>query len=86
MKVLPVEKVPEGDWLYEIKHDGYRALAFKDGKDVRLVSRNKKAFDYPQLLDALKKLPAERVTLDGEIAALDEKGGSSFQLLQLFKM
>ena len=86
MKVLPVEKVPEGDWLYEIKHDSYRALAFKDGKDVRLVSRNKKAFDYPQLLDALKKLPAERVTLDGEIAALDEKGGSSFQLLQLFKM
>jgi len=86
MNTLSVEKLPEGEWLYEIKHDGYRALAFKDGKDVRLVSRNKKAFDYPQLLDALKKLPAERVTLDGEIAALDEKGGSSFQLLQLFKM
>ena len=50
MKTLPVEKLPEGDWLYEIKHDGYRALAFKDGKDVRLVSRNKKAFDYPQKL------------------------------------
>ena len=39
MKALPVEKLPEGDWLYEIKHDGYRALAFKEGKDVRLVSR-----------------------------------------------
>src|SRR5262245_53280302 len=39
MKALPVEKLPEGDWLYEIKHDGYRALAFKDGKNVRLVSR-----------------------------------------------
>jgi hypothetical protein len=37
MKALPVEKLPEGDWLYEIKFDGYRALAFKDGKDVRLV-------------------------------------------------
>jgi len=46
MKALPVEKLPEGDWLYEIKFDGYRALAFKDGKDVRLVSRNQKAFDY----------------------------------------
>src|SRR5262249_19655593 len=34
------------DCLYEIKHDGYRALAFKEGKDVRLVSRNKKAFDF----------------------------------------
>src|SRR6516165_5175276 len=85
MKALPVENLPEGDWLYEIKFDGYRALAFKDGKDVHLVSRNKKAFDYPQLLGALKLLPAERVILDGEIAALDEKGRSSFQLLQIFK-
>jgi len=85
MNALPVQKLPEGDWLYEIKFDGYRALAFKDGKDVRLVSRNKKAFDYPQLLDALKFLPAERAILDGEIAALDEQGRSSFQLLQLFK-
>src|SRR6516165_9056250 len=85
MKALPVEKLLEGDWLYEIKHDGYRALSFKDGKNVRLVSRNKKAFDYPQLLDALKLLPAEHFILDGEIAALDEKGRSSFQLLQIFK-
>src|SRR5262252_8789138 len=86
MQALLVEKLSDGDdWLYEIKHDGYRALAFKDGKDVLLISRNKKAFDYPELLDALRKLPAERVILDGEIAALDEKGRSSFQLLQLFK-
>jgi bifunctional non-homologous end joining protein LigD len=40
MQALPVEKLPEGDWLYEVKLDGYRALAFKDGKDVRLISRN----------------------------------------------
>src|SRR5262249_19017591 len=85
MKALPVEKLAEGDWISEIKHDGYRALAFKDGKDVRLVSRNKKAFDYPQLVDALKKLPADCVVLDGEIVALDEKVRSSFQLLQMFK-
>jgi hypothetical protein len=64
------EKLPEGDWLYEIKFDGYWALAFKDGKDVRLTSRNQKEFNYPQLLDALKLLPAERAILDGEIAAL----------------
>src|SRR6516225_5325954 len=85
MKAPPVEKLPEGDWVYEIKFDGYRALAFKDGKDVRYLSRNKKPFDYPQLLLALKKLPADRVILDGEIAALDDKGRSSFQLLQMFK-
>jgi bifunctional non-homologous end joining protein LigD len=35
MKALPVDKLPEGDWIYEIKFDGYRALVFKDGKDVR---------------------------------------------------
>src|SRR5215467_8145018 len=85
MKVLPVENLPEGDWLYEIKHDGYRALAFKDGKTVRLVSRNQKAFDNPQFLNALKLSPAECFILDGEIAALDVKGRSSFQLLRLFK-
>jgi bifunctional non-homologous end joining protein LigD len=40
MQALPVEELPEGDWLYEVKLDGYRALALKEGKDVRLVSRN----------------------------------------------
>jgi bifunctional non-homologous end joining protein LigD len=85
MKALPVEQLCEGDWLYEIKHDGYRALAFKKGKEVRLISRNNKPLNYPTLVDLLKKLSAEQVVLDGEIAALDEKGRSSFQLLQLFK-
>ena len=52
---------------------------------VRLVSRNNKPLNYLQLLDALKKLPVDRVILDGEIAALDQNGRSSFQLLQDFK-
>jgi bifunctional non-homologous end joining protein LigD len=39
MKALPVDKLPGGDWIYEIRFDGYRALVFKDGKDARLVSR-----------------------------------------------
>jgi bifunctional non-homologous end joining protein LigD len=54
MKALPVEKLPEGDYIYEIKLDGYRAIAFKDSKDVRLISRNNKPLNYPQLLDSLK--------------------------------
>jgi ATP-dependent DNA ligase len=60
VKALPVEELPEGDWLYEIKHDGYRALGFKDGREVRLVSRNKKTFDYrcrPTVLSSMAKLP-----------------------------
>jgi hypothetical protein len=85
MKALPAKKLPEGDWLYEVKLDGYRALASKDGKDVQLISRNNKPLNYPQLLDALKLLPADHVILDGEIVALDEKGRSSFQLLQVYK-
>jgi bifunctional non-homologous end joining protein LigD len=74
MQAIPAEKLPEGDWLYEVKLDGYQALAFKDGKEVRLVSRNQKAFNYPQLLDTLKSMPAEHMILNGEIVALDEKG------------
>src|SRR4029077_7749475 len=60
-------------------------LALKDSRDVRLISRNNKPLNYPQLLDSLKLLAVEPVILDGEIVALDEKGRSSFQLLQVFK-
>jgi bifunctional non-homologous end joining protein LigD len=69
-----------------MKFDGYRALAFKAGKEVRLLSRNRTIFndDYPHLIDALKLLPAENVIIDGEIAALDSEGRSSFQLLQSY--
>jgi bifunctional non-homologous end joining protein LigD len=38
MKALPVRDLPAGDWLYEMKFDGYRALAIKAGKEVRLIS------------------------------------------------
>jgi len=86
MKALPVTDLPVGDWLYELKFDGYRALAFKAGKEVRLISRNRTNFDndYPQLIDALKSLTAKQVTIDGEIAALDDQGRASFQFLQSY--
>ena len=86
MKALPVRDLPVGDWLYELKFDGYRALAFKAGKEVRLLSRNRTIFNdnYPHLIDALKLLPAKNVRIDGEIAALDQNGRSSFQLLQSY--
>jgi len=86
MKALRVQNLPAGDWLYELKFDGYRALAFKAGKEVRLISRNQTNFDndYPRLVDALKSLPAKQATIDGEITALDDRGRSSFQLLQSY--
>jgi bifunctional non-homologous end joining protein LigD len=86
MKALRVEDLPGGDWLYEMKFDGYRALAFKAGKEVRLISRNRTNFDndYPQFIDSLKSLTTKSATIDGEITALDEQGRSSFQLLQSY--
>ena len=71
-------------WLFEIKWDGYRAVAFiKDGK-VRLVSRNQNDLtaQYPELQSLPGLIKAESAILDGEMAALDEQGRSSFSLMQ----
>jgi ATP-dependent DNA ligase len=80
VKALRVRELPVGNWLYEMKFDGYRALAFKAGKEIRLLSRNRTLFNdnYPILIDALKSLKAKNFILDGEIAALDQTGKSSW--------
>jgi bifunctional non-homologous end joining protein LigD len=72
------------DWLFEIKWDGYRAIAFiADGK-VRLVSRNQNDLTprYPELKDLRQFIKAKTAILDGEVVALDEDGRSSFSLMQ----
>jgi len=86
MMALRVRELPAGDWLYEMKLDDYRALAFKAGAEVRLLSRNRTLFNdnYPVLIDALKSLKAKSFIIDGEVAALDQHGRSSFQLLQSY--
>ena len=72
------------DWLFEIKWDGYRAVAFIQNAKVRLVSRNQNDLtaQYPELHDLPKFVQAEAAVLDGEIVALDEDGRSSFSLMQ----
>src|SRR3954454_7680184 len=85
MKCRLLEKLPEGDdWVYEIKFDGFRGLAIKNGSAVQLLSRNNKDLGskFPTVLRALQKLPCDKLMLDGEVVALDEQGRSSFQLLQ----
>ena len=75
------------DWLFEVKWDGYRALAIiKPGK-VELLSRNLKSFNKPfaPIVAELKKHLKHRVILDGEVVALDSSGRSSFQLLQNYE-
>lgn len=89
MKCKLVETAPRGEpWIYEIKFDGFRALALKDGKTVQLLSRSNKNLGdrFPEVVDAIAKLPIETGILDGEIVALDEQGRSSFQLLQMANM
>ena len=84
MLLLRTEKLPQGaDWSYEIKLDGYRALAIKTGGKVQLRSRNDNDFTerYSSIAAALRSMPDETV-LDGEVAALDEEGRPSFNLLQ----
>jgi bifunctional non-homologous end joining protein LigD len=72
------------DWLFEIKWDGYRAIAFLDKNKIRLVSRNQNDMtaQYDDLHDLPKFVNAKTGILDGEIVALDEHGRSSFSLMQ----
>ena len=71
-------------WLFEIKWDGYRAVAFLEGGKARLVSRNQNEMtsQYPELRDLPADVRARSAILDGEIVALDESGRPSFSLMQ----
>jgi len=71
-------------WLFEIKWDGYRAIAFIDNGKVRLVSRNQNDLTarYPELKDMAGMIQAKTAILDGEVVALDEEGKASFSRMQ----
>ena len=72
------------EWIFEIKYDGVRVLAERNGNTVELYGRNGTVITnrYPEIKAALKSLPVERFVIDGEIVALDERGQPSFQKLQ----
>jgi len=72
------------DWMFEIKWDGYRAIAFIDKGRVQLVSRNQNDLtgQYPDLSDLPESIKAKTAVLDGEIVVLDENGRPSFSLMQ----
>jgi bifunctional non-homologous end joining protein LigD len=72
------------EWLFEIKWDGYRAIAFIENGKARLCSRNQNDLtaQFSELRDLPKLVTAETAVLDGEIVVLDEQGRSSFSLMQ----
>lgn len=83
MATLVDQPFDEEGWQYEIKWDGYRALAFLNKGTLTLQSRNNKSFDdkfYP-VYDALKKLHLDAI-LDGEIVVADDNGMANFSKLQ----
>ncbi len=71
-------------WVYEEKYDGYRILAYKEGKRISLITRNLKdrTDDFPDIARAIARLPASTLALDGEIVIFDDKHVSRFQYLQ----
>ena len=71
-------------WIFELKYDGYRALAAKDGNEVEIRHRGGRDATalYPDLVPSIRALPVSRAVLDGEIVVLDPAGRPSFQALQ----
>jgi DNA ligase D-like protein (predicted ligase) len=82
--LLRTDRLPDDPaWEYQLKLDGYRAIAFKAGGRLHLRSRNDNDFTlrYPGIVKGLAKLPDETV-IDGEVVAIDDDGRPSFSRLQ----
>jgi ATP-dependent DNA ligase len=78
------ELPPEGDWVFEPKWDGFRALVFRDGDEILIQSRDEKPLDryFPELLEPLRSALPPRCVLDGEIVIVKDNG-LDFDALQL---
>jgi bifunctional non-homologous end joining protein LigD len=75
------DKLPSGrEWLHEIKHDGFRVIARKNGSQVRLYSRpgNDLTYRFPLIVETLARLRSRSCIIDGEAVACDDNGVTSF--------
>ena len=74
----------DGDWIFEPKWDGFRALIFRDGDEILIQSRDEKPLNryFPELLDPLRSALPARCVLDGEIVIVKDNG-LDFDALQL---
>src|SRR5437660_5804084 len=85
MEAKSLDKIPIGnDWQYEPKWDGFRCLAFRDGAEIFLQSKAGQplARYFPDIVDALLRLPAKKFVADGELV-IEVDGRLSFDELQL---
>jgi bifunctional non-homologous end joining protein LigD len=81
----PAERPPSGDcWLHEIKHDGFRVMARRDGAGVRLITRHGNDFTsrFPLAVAAVSALSARSFLLDGEAIVTNERGLAVFDLIR----
>ena len=83
LATLIKEPFDHPDWIFEVKWDGYRAIAEIQDGSVSLYSRNRISFNqkFSPITDSLKKFRFEAV-LDGEIVVVDDQGHPDFQMLQ----
>ena len=83
LATLTDDRFSDPDWIFERKLDGVRCLAFRDGRRVRLLSRNRQSLNgtYPEVVDALATLECTRFVVDGEIVAFQGRR-TSFARLQ----
>lgn len=83
-----VNTVPEGDnWLYEVKYDGYRIMAYMEGNNIRLLTRKNSDYTnrFKSVANALLDLASGRaMVLDGEMTVIDSEGKADFQALQSY--
>ena len=85
MESHSVDEIPVGDnWQYEPKWDGFRCLAFRDGKNIFLQSKSGQPFAryFPDVADAVAKLKTQKFVVDGELV-IPIGGALSFDELQL---
>jgi ATP-dependent DNA ligase len=81
----PVERPPTGPgWIHEIKHDGFRIIARKNGAQLRLYSRpgNELTRRFPLIVETLARLRSRSCIIDGEAVACDDNGIASFDLIR----
>ena len=86
MLAKPVDAIPDGDYVFEPKWDGFRSIVFRDGAEVEIGSRNERPMTryFPELVEAVLASMPERSVIDGEVVVPDFKSGRlDFEALQL---